>query len=111
MVEQASLQISRGVRYADALEQLRNSVGPSSYAMVDALLASDRDGLPLAPILDRLAAEAHAQRRRQSEQQMRTLPIKMLFPLVCCTLPSFFLLGIVPMLAASLAALGHLSGK
>jgi tight adherence protein C len=105
----AHQQLARGVRYANVLEQLRSTIGAPSYAMIDALLASDRDGLPLAPVLHRLAAEAHTQRRRQSEQALRQLPIKMLFPLVCCTLPSFILLGVVPMLAASLAALAQLS--
>ena len=105
----ANQQLVRGVRYTDVLEQLRTTFGAPSYAVVDALLASDRDGLPLAPVLDRLATEAHLQRRRQSEQALRQLPIKMLFPLVCCTLPSFMLLGVVPMLAASVAALGQLS--
>ena len=105
----ANQQLVRGVRYTDVLEQLRTTFGAPSYAVIDALLASDRDGLPLAPVLDRLATEAHLQRRRQSEQALRQLPIKMLFPLVCCTLPSFVLLGVAPMLAASVAALGQLS--
>ena len=105
----ANQQLVRGVRYTDVLEQLRTTFGAPSYAVIDALLASDRDGLPLAPVLDRLATEAHLQRRRQSEQALRQLPIKMLFPLVCCTLPSFMLLGVAPMLAASVAALGQLS--
>jgi len=38
----ANQQLVRGVRYTDVLEQLRTTFGAPSYAVVDALLASDR---------------------------------------------------------------------
>ena len=43
--------------------------------------------LALAPVLDRLAGEARAARRRLAEADARRLPVRLTFPLVACTLP------------------------
>ena len=72
-------------------------------ALVSALGTAVRDGLPLAPVLDRLTDEANAERRRAGEAAARRLPVRLSFPLVACTLPSFVLLAIAP------AVLGALS--
>ena len=34
--------------------------------------------------------------RRRAEERARAVPVKLLFPLVCCTLPGFVLLAVVP---------------
>ena len=57
------------------------------------------------PVLDRLADDIRAERRRRAERQARTLPIKLAFPLVVCTLPSFVLLAIVPALLGAVSTL------
>ncbi len=64
-----------------------------------------RDGLPLAPVLDRLTDEASAGRRRQGEAAARRLPVRLSFPLVACTLPSFVLLAIAPAVLGALSTL------
>jgi len=45
-------------------------------------------------------------RRRNAEIAARRVPIKLLFPLVFCVLPSFALLTVVPVLAGSLKSFG-----
>ena len=45
----------------------------------------------------RLAAEARLERRRAAEATARRVPVKLLFPLVLCTLPAFALLTVVPL--------------
>ena len=72
------------------------------------IATADRDGLPLAPALDRLAADARTTRRRLGEAAARRLPVRLIFPLVTCTLPSFVLLAIAP---AVLGALSTLRGR
>src|SRR3712207_6889914 len=49
--------------------------------------------------LDRLAFEVRADRRRRAEEAARRVPVKLLFPLVLCTLPAFALLTMAPLLA------------
>jgi tight adherence protein C len=97
-------RLDQGQRFADALHELAAAV-PVARAAVDLLATADRYGLPLAPVLDRLADEARAQRRRLGEAQARELPVRLAFPLVCCTLPSFAVLTVVPIVVASLGSL------
>jgi tight adherence protein C len=98
-------RLSRGQRLADALPALVELLGTEATVFVDALATADRYGLPLAPVLDRLADDIRAERRRRAESQARTLPVKLAFPLVMCTLPSFVLLAIVPALLGALSTL------
>ena len=98
-------RMRRGQRLADALPALVEQLGPDANVFVDALATADRYGLPLAPVLDRLADDIRAERRRRAESQARTLPVKLAFPLVMCTLPSFVLLAIVPALLGAVSTL------
>jgi tight adherence protein C len=101
-------RLHRGQRLADALTAITEALGPTAAGFVDALATCDRYGLALGPVLDRLADEIRIERRRQVERQARTLPVKLSFPLVVCTLPSFVLLAIVP---AVLGAVSTLRGS
>lgn len=98
-------RVARGDRFADALPELAVQLGANAQPLADALALCDRYGSPLAPILDRLADEARAQRRRNADAAARQLPIRLSFPLVGCTLPSFVLLTIVPLMAGTLSSL------
>ena len=80
-------------------------LGPVAQPLIDSLSAADRYGLPLAPVLERLSFEARQQRRRDIEASARELPVRLAMPLVLCTLPSFVLLAIVPLLLGALSSL------
>ncbi len=95
----------RGSRFADALGELCGRIGPIAQPLVDSLSAADRYGLPLAPVLERLSFEARQQRRRDTDAAARELPVRLALPLVLCTLPSFVLLAIVPLLLGALSSL------
>ena len=97
--------LKRGDRFADALGALHAHLGPIAQPLVDSLSAADRYGLPLAPVLERLAFEARQQRRRDADGAARELPVRLAMPLVLCTLPSFVLLAIVPLLLGALSSL------
>jgi tight adherence protein C len=90
-----------GMSFAAALDELANTV-PRLRPLADALLASDRLGAPVAPALARLAAEERAGLRRRAEAEARTVPVRLLFPLVFLVLPAFGLLTVVPTLVSSL---------
>ena len=94
-----------GSRFAEALRELTDHLGPIADPLVDSLTAADRYGLPLAPVLERLAHEARQQRRRAADAAARELPVRLAIPLVLCTLPSFVLLAIVPLLLGALSSL------
>lgn len=96
-----------GRRFADALTVLPVRLGPQVAPLADSLIAADRYGLPLAPVLDRLADEARQHRRRLADANARQLPVRLSLPLVLCTLPSFVLLAVVPLLLAAFASLNR----
>jgi pilus assembly protein TadC len=101
---EVELGLHRGRSMADALGVLA-AAGPMGRAVAHAIAAADRDGLPLAPVLDRLADDARAARRRLGEADARRLPVRLTFPLVLCTLPSFVLLAIAPAVLGALSTL------
>ena len=98
-------RLHRGHRLADALQALPEMIGPSAAPFADSLATTDRYGLPIEPVLDRLSIDVRTDRRRHAEQQASTLPVKLSFPLVVCTLPSFVLLAIVPAVLGAISTL------
>ena len=92
---------SLGASFGQALDDLA-SVTPRLAPLADALLASDRLGAPVGPALGRLADEERASLRRQAEAEARTVPVRLLFPLVFLVLPAFGLLTVVPTLVGGL---------
>jgi len=98
-------RLHRGHGLADALGELVEGGGPSALPLVTAVASALRDGLPLAPVLDRLSDGANASRRRQGEAAARRLPVRLSFPLVACTLPSFVLLSVAPAVLGALSSL------
>ena len=97
----------RGERFGDALGELAAVGGGADVGHpLRALLRSAADdGADLVAGLDRLAADARDLRRRRAEEAARRIPVRLLLPLVACSLPAFALLTIVPIVAGALRAL------
>lgn len=98
-------EMGLGRRLAEALEEVPFRVGEEVRPLVAALVASERYGAPLHEGLARLSGELRSDRRRRAEEAARRVPVKLLFPLVFCTLPAFGLLTVAPLLAGALRAL------
>lgn len=98
-------RVDRGARLIDAIVGLVDVLGTRALALVAAIGATERDGLPLTPTLDRLADDARAHRRRAAEIDARRIPVRLAVPLVCCTLPSFVCIAIGPLLVGALSSL------
>jgi Flp pilus assembly protein TadB len=77
-------------------------VTPAARPLAALLTAAQVDGAPVVDALARLADELRSDRRRAVETRARQVPVRMLFPLVLCTLPAFVLLTIVPPIVAAL---------
>lgn len=59
-----------------------------------------RLGAAVADALERLAGESRRELRRRAETRARTVPVRLLFPLVFLVLPAFGLLTVVPAVVA-----------
>jgi pilus assembly protein TadC len=92
-----------GRAFDTALDDLAAEI-PRLRPLTDALLASDRFGAPVGDALARLAAEQRTVLRRRAESRARTVPVRLLFPLVFLVLPAFALLTVVPAVFAGLGA-------
>jgi tight adherence protein C len=88
-----------GVGFGDALDEL-GSRTPRLRPLARALQVADHTGAPVAPALERLAAEQRSDLRRRAEERARKVPVRLLFPLVFLVLPAFGLLTVVPALLA-----------
>ena len=97
--------MARGQSTAEALGIVGDRLGSAVVPLVAALTAGDRMGNPLRSALAELGVQARLDRRRRAEEAARRLPVTLLFPLVCCTLPAFGLLTVVPLVVGSLRAL------
>lgn len=93
-----------GSRFVDALTAHRHSFGLRAHALIDGLIDTERDGLPPRQLFERLAADAHAQRRREADARIRALSVRLTMPLVGCILPSYVLLAVVPLLASQFSS-------
>lgn len=65
-------------------------------------------GAAVAEVLEVHAAEARALRRARREMAARTVGVRSVLPLVCCFLPAFILVGVVPIIAATLGSFTQL---
>lgn len=96
---------ARGAPLAVALARLGPALGTLGPSLTEVLIGAHRSGAALRPRLERVAAATRDARRRRAEEAARRLPVTLLFPLVCCVLPAFGLLAVVPLLVASLGSL------
>ena len=86
-------------RLGTALE-VEAAGAPPLRPLLAVLIASERLGAPAGPALTRLAAESRARARRAALARARTVPVRLLFPLVFLVLPAFLLLTVAPVLLA-----------
>ncbi|MGQ0824858.1 MAG: type II secretion system F family protein [Actinomycetota bacterium] len=76
---------------------------PVVAPLTQALRTAAQLGSPTAASLARIAADVRADVRRRAEAHARTVPVRLLFPLVLCLLPAFALLTVVPVLLDGIA--------
>lgn len=99
------LALERGARLVEAVERLVAHHGDLARPLVAVLRAALDDGDSLGPALARLAVDARDLRRRRAEEAARRLPVRLLLPLVACSLPAFAVLTVVPILAGALSGI------
>ena len=95
-------QAAGGRLLADTLAEVPGHGGEPLRPLVTALAAGLRTGGPLVPGLDAAAADARRAHAQAAALAARRVSVQLLFPLVVCVLPAFVVLGLVPLLVASL---------
>jgi len=66
--------------------------------LVTALLHAQKHGVPMAETLRVQSAEMRTKRTQRTEERAAKLTVKMIFPVVVCFLPVFFIVTLVPAL-------------
>ncbi len=87
--------VSSGLSFGEACQQVA-LVDPVVAPLVTLLGEGVSTGAGLHDALERLADDRADDERRAAEERARAVPVKLLFPLVLCTLPGFVLLAVVP---------------
>ena len=78
---------------------------PALAPLARSLVRASRSGSAVGQEADRLARDLHERARAAVEERARTVGVRAAVPLGLCLLPSFVLLGVVPVAAALLRSL------
>jgi tight adherence protein C len=65
-------------------------------SFVAALIHADRLGVPIAGVLREQAGELRVRRRQRAEEKAQKVPVKIIFPVLVCIFPVFFIIVIGP---------------
>ncbi len=96
-VRQMLSEVEMGRPRREALEDMAQRTGVSNVlTFVHAVIQAQQLGTNLGKVLRAQAYQMRVQRRQRAEEVARRMPIKMVFPLVFCMIPSLFIVTIGP---------------
>lgn len=102
------MQTRAGMSNRDALRDLEERSGVEDIrGLVTTLIQSMRFGTSVADTLRIYSEELRDKRMQQAEERAAKVGTKMLFPLVTCIFPSFFVVTLGPPILGAIAALRH----
>ena len=88
-----------GMSRTQALRQLARRVNvPSLTSFTSALIQAEAVGASMAETLQHQAVDLRQRRRENALLQAQALPVKLVFPLVICFLPSIFVSTLAPVI-------------
>ena len=86
-----------GVPRSEALENLLGRTDVSELRQfVHAVIQAESYGVPVSRVLRAQAGEQREKRRFRAEERAMKLPVKVVFPLVFCILPTLFIVVLGP---------------
>lgn len=90
-------EVQVGVDRSRALRNLADRTTVSELRQfVIAVVQAENYGVPIANVLRTQAAEMRLKRRQRAEERAMKIPVKIVFPLVVCILPSLFIVILGP---------------
>lgn len=102
-------EIGLGKTRRDALTDLAERTQIDDVrSFANAVIQAEQLGTSLAQVLRVQSQRIRVRRRQRAEQEARRVPVKMVFPLVFCLMPSLFIFILGPILAM---LIDYLSGR
>lgn len=96
-LRRALQEMQVGATRGQALRSLAERTDlPEFRRFVTALVQAESYGIPVARILRAQASEMRVRRRQRSEEHALKIPVKLVFPLITCILPSLFIVILGP---------------
>ncbi len=96
-IGQMLLEVEMGRPRRDALKDLAGRMDvPDLLSFVNAVTQAQQLGTNLGKVLRAQAHQMRVKRRQRAEEAARRMPVKMVFPLVLCMMPSLFIVMIGP---------------
>ncbi len=90
-------EIQLGRSRTDAFVELSQRTDVAEIkGFVGAIMQSDRLGVPIAGVLREQASELRVRRRQRAEENAQKVPVKIVFPVLFCIFPVFFIIVIGP---------------
>jgi tight adherence protein C len=90
-------EMQLGTGRADAMRALSDRTDVTDLrGFVTAMVQADAFGIPIANVLRIQAREMRTRRSQRAEEAAQKVPVKILFPLIFCILPSLFIVILGP---------------
>jgi tight adherence protein C len=90
-------EMNIGISRMDAIRALGDRTQiPELKAFATAMVQADAFGIPTAQVLRVQSGEMRVKRRQRAEEKAQKVPVKILFPLIFCILPTLFLIVLGP---------------
>ena len=90
-------EVQYGVGRSQALRNLADRTDvPDLRHFVLAIIQAEGYGIPVADVLRVQAAELRVKRRQRAEERAMKIPVKVIFPLILCILPTLFIVILGP---------------
>jgi tight adherence protein C len=93
VIKEVQLGRARREAFADLAD--RTDIG-EIRTFVGALVQADRLGVPIAGVLRQQSGELRLRRRQRAEEAAQKVPVKIIFPVMVCIFPAFFVIVIGP---------------
>ena len=87
-----------------ALQQWANVADLRRF--IRSIVQAEQYGLALATVLHTQAAEMRVMRRQKAEEKAMKIPVKVVFPLILCIMPSLFIVIVGPAVISIMEAFG-----
>lgn len=95
-------------RRAAYLDLAARTKAPDLRRFLRAVIQADEYGVAIAEVLRTQAGEMRLKRRQRAEEKAMQVPVKVLFPLLTCILPTVFIVILGPAVISAMKAFGNM---